>query len=74
MFEQAFKNIDDVLWKEAGCTTVLDCPAGTFQGAGVKTVFHAPSKSQTVSGEFAPRLSRPERTPTRRCMTHSEEP
>lgn len=21
MFEQAFKNIDDVLWKEAGCTT-----------------------------------------------------
>lgn len=20
MFEQAFKNIDDVLWKEAGCT------------------------------------------------------
>lgn len=24
MFEQAFKNIDDVLWKEAGCTTELD--------------------------------------------------
>ena len=24
MFEQAFKNIDDVLWKEAGCTTQLD--------------------------------------------------
>ena len=24
MFEQAFKNIDDVLWKEAGCTTDLD--------------------------------------------------
>jgi len=24
MFEQAFKNIDDVLWKEAGCTTALD--------------------------------------------------
>ena len=23
-FEQAFKNIDDVLWKEAGCTTELD--------------------------------------------------
>lgn len=23
MFEQAFKNIDDVLWKEAGCTTEL---------------------------------------------------
>ena len=24
MFQQTFKNIDDVLWKEAGCTTVLD--------------------------------------------------
>jgi type I restriction enzyme M protein len=24
MFEQAFKNIDDILWKEAGCTTELD--------------------------------------------------
>jgi type I restriction enzyme M protein len=38
VFEQAFKNIDDVLWKEAGCTTELDCPGGTFLGAGVKTV------------------------------------
>ncbi len=24
MFERAFKNINDVLWKEAGCTTELD--------------------------------------------------
>ncbi|PRY73668.1 type I restriction-modification system subunit M N-terminal domain-containing protein [Halomonas ventosae] len=24
MFEQIFKNIDDVLWKEAGCATELD--------------------------------------------------
>jgi hypothetical protein len=24
MLEQAFKNIDNVLWKEAGCTTELD--------------------------------------------------
>ncbi|NTX64918.1 N-6 DNA methylase [Myxococcus sp. CA051A] len=24
MFEQAFKQIDDILWKEAGCTTELD--------------------------------------------------
>ncbi len=23
-FQQAFKNIDDVLWKEAACTTELD--------------------------------------------------
>ena len=38
MFEQVFKNIDDVLRKEAGCTTELDYTGGTFQGAGVKTV------------------------------------
>jgi type I restriction enzyme M protein len=24
MFEPAFKNIDDVLWKDAGCTSELD--------------------------------------------------
>src|ERR687894_683572 len=24
MFEQTFRSIDDVLWKEAGCTTELD--------------------------------------------------
>ena len=24
MFEQTFKNIDDVLWKEAGCSSKLD--------------------------------------------------
>jgi|SRR5450432_2675457 hypothetical protein len=29
MFEQAFKNIDDVLWKEAGCTTGPDCTEQT---------------------------------------------
>ena len=28
MFEQAFKNIDDVLWKEAGCTTEWDQTIG----------------------------------------------
>lgn len=24
MFEQTFRNIDDLLWKEAGCATELD--------------------------------------------------
>lgn len=24
MFEQTFRNIDDVLWKEAGCSSELD--------------------------------------------------
>jgi hypothetical protein len=30
MFEQAFKNIDDVLRKEAGCTTELDYTEQTY--------------------------------------------
>ena len=45
MFEQAFKNIDDasvslrkLLLESCHLHTVLDCPGGTFQGAGVKTV------------------------------------
>ncbi len=29
MFEQAFKNIDDVLWKDTGCTGELDCTEQT---------------------------------------------
>ena len=24
MFEQTFKNIDDILWKDSGCSTELD--------------------------------------------------
>lgn len=41
MFEQAFKNIDDILWKEDGCTTELDyteqtswLPDRTYRGEG----------------------------------------
>lgn len=30
MFEQDFKNIDGVLWKEAGCTTELDYTERTY--------------------------------------------
>jgi hypothetical protein len=33
MFEQAFKNIDNVLWKEAGCTTELDYTARALDRA-----------------------------------------
>ncbi|HNH77100.1 MAG TPA: hypothetical protein PLD33_00515 [Anaerolineales bacterium] len=29
MFEQTFKNIDDKLWKDAGCSTPSACFAGT---------------------------------------------
>ncbi len=32
MFEQAFKNIDDALWKESGCTAELH--DGTCGSAG----------------------------------------
>ena len=28
MFEQTFKNVDDVLWKEAGCSSELDVRRG----------------------------------------------
>ena len=46
MFEQTFKNIDDILHmnlrksllEDCNLHTVLDLPAGTFTGAGVKTV------------------------------------
>lgn len=35
MFEQTFKNIDDVLWKEAGCATevfnILCQPIGPYR-------------------------------------------
>ena len=34
MFEQTFKTIDDVLWKEAGCTTELDYVEQTEAGLG----------------------------------------
>ena len=30
MFEQAFKNIDDVLWKDAGCAGALGTPQLTL--------------------------------------------
>jgi hypothetical protein len=32
MFEQAFKNIDDVLWKEAGCMESEGGVQGTPEG------------------------------------------
>ena len=41
MFEQAFKNIDDILWKEAGCTTELDY-TGTNLMAAVSKISRWP--------------------------------
>ena len=34
MFEQAFKNIDDALWKEAGCSSEL----GAERAAVLETI------------------------------------
>ena len=36
MFKQAFKNIDDILWKEAGCTTELDYTSHDYLFATIK--------------------------------------
>jgi hypothetical protein len=35
MFEQAFKNIDDVLWKDAGRTSELDYTEQTSTPTGL---------------------------------------
>ena len=45
-FEQTFKNIDDVLWKEAGCTTET-------HGRGSRKL--AITRDDVVSGERRPR-------------------
>ena len=34
MFEQTFRNIGDILWKEAGCATELDYTELTADRAG----------------------------------------
>ena len=55
MFEQAFKNVDDVLWKEAGCTTELDYTEQTswllflkyLDGLEKKSLLH-----QAFTGQF----------------------
>ncbi len=41
MFEQTFKNIDDVLWKEAGCTTELDYTEQTSTEIGDAVSYNA---------------------------------
>jgi hypothetical protein len=39
MFEQAFKNIDDVLWKEAGCITRKDSSSILLSAADNERMF-----------------------------------
>jgi hypothetical protein len=50
MFEQAFKNIDDVLWKEAGCTTELDYTEQSSWLHGAKLHRPCRSRSRTMTG------------------------
>jgi type I restriction enzyme M protein len=51
MFQQIFKNIDDVLWKEAGCTTELDYTEQTswilFLGTSKNRRFLPPLESDS---------------------------
>ena len=61
MFEQTFKNIDDVLWKEAGCTTELDYTEQTswmlflnsafffFHPPSPPSALHPPTQNGTIS-------------------------
>jgi hypothetical protein len=51
-FEQAFKNIDDILWKEAGCTTELDY---TEQTSWLLFLKYLDSLEQDKAGEAAHR-------------------
>ena len=49
MFEQAFKNIDDVLWKEAGCTTELDYTEQTSWLLFLKYLDELEQEKETVA-------------------------
>ena len=50
MFEQAFKNIDDVLWKGAGCTCELD---HTEQTSGLLALTHVDALDQNEGTKAA---------------------
>jgi len=54
MFEQAFKNIDDVLWKEAGCTTELDYTEQTSWLLFLKYLVKAGTKCPKNAGMKCP--------------------
>ena len=58
MFEQTFKNIDDVLWKEAGCTTELDYVEQTSWLLFLKYLDDV-EKERAVAAELAGRAYTP---------------
>lgn len=51
MFEQAIKNIDDILWKEAGCTTELDYTVTLTDAAGRNL-------QRTIMGQISSSMNR----------------
>jgi hypothetical protein len=51
MFEQTFKNIDDLVWKEVGCTTELDYTEQTSWMLFLKYL-DDPEHEKTMSAEL----------------------
>jgi type I restriction enzyme M protein len=65
MFEQAFKNIDDVLWKDAGCTSELDYTEQTSWLLFLKYLDGLEKDKETeatlANKKYAPIIDRPYR-------------
>lgn len=53
LFEQTFKNIDDVLWKEAGCNSELDYVEQTSSLRLHYSAVNADDLSGNIAGLFA---------------------
>ncbi len=69
MFEQAFRNIDDVLRKEAGCTTELDY---TEQTSWLLFLKYLDGLEQDKAMEAQLHGMRPAERPLTRCGVHSD--
>src|SRR3974377_1740380 len=84
MFEQAFRNIDDVLRKEAGCTTELDYTEQTscllfLKYLHARKTTHAPPRQALPLGnlgraENQGRPDRPQQVPRRRRPPRLRQP
>jgi type I restriction enzyme M protein len=77
MFEQTFKNVDDVLWKEAGCTTELDYTEQTswllflkyLDDLEARRAMEADLRGQPYMPNTAGAAGQPRRGPTARSTT-----
>jgi hypothetical protein len=59
MFEQTFKNIDDVLWKETGCATELDYAEQTWWMLFLKYLNEGSNREAESTVEAPARLITP---------------